>query len=640
MSLRLVIAVLLVLLAIMPARAEQPTDCPGASKPGWSESESWTWQQVCAGKPADFAAARGGAPTSHRLSADFLTGLLVDARLKAAIPHGGLHIAGAEIAEPLFLANAAPGVELALERMSFAGDVDLHGLSDPAGVSFAGSRFAGRLDLEGARLGANLRLSAVAAGEIRLLHGTVGGSALLDGIRIGHGLDLERLSVAGNLNLRRAQLPGVNLLAASIAGDLSFEDGSVSGWAWLENLRIGSDLFMQRARLARTDLIGASVEGNLLLTGAKVDGPLDLRAIKIGGDLLMDGGASFQSVALPDATIGDNLRFGGAHLKGALAMPAARVGHLLALGPEATFGGPIDLSYTHVEGGARLSGSRFAGDVALDGVAIGQNLVVTEGATIAGRLSATFARIGSNVDFTGGHFNSVDLTGMTIGSEIRLASSDHPVIAWGPGAKLTLRNVTAKALQDLPQAWPADLDVEGFTYQQLGGYGDGEGEGIAGRDAQLLIDWLAKQKRYSPQPYRTLSEVLRGSGYPDKAKQVLYAGYLREWGSGSGLDSAWDSLRWAIIGFGVYPQRSALWILVLVPLGAVIIGFDRAVRLRAMRGVDRLIYSFDALLPFVTLRQEHNAFDLQSWPKYYLYFHKVMGYVLIAFLLAALTGNS
>jgi hypothetical protein len=640
MPLRPLIVFLLVLLAVAPARAEQAADCAAAAKPGWSESEAWAWQQICAGKAADFAAARGGAPASHRLSADFLAGLLFDARLKSAIPHGGLHIAGAEVAEPLFLGNAAPGFELALERMRFAGEVDLHGLAASAGVSFAGSRFSGRLDLEGARLGANLVLSGVTAGEVSLLRASVGGSTLLDGLRIDHGLNLERLTVAGNLVLRRARLPGLSLLAASIAGDLSFEDGSVGGWAWLENLRVGSDLFMQRAHLARTDVIGASVGGNLLLTGATVDGALDLRATKVGGDLRMDGGASFQSVALPDASIGDNLRFGGAHLKGALAMPAIHVGHLLALGPEAAFDGPVELSYARVDGGILLSSSHFAGNVALDGVVIGQNLVITEGATVAGTLSAAFARIGSNVDLTGGNFNSVDLTGTTIGSEIRLASSDHPSIAWGPAAKLTLRNLSAKALQDLPQAWPADLDVEGFTYQQLGGYGQGESAGVAERDVQSLIDWLAKQKRYSPQPYRTLSEVLRSSGYPDKAKRVLYAGYLREWEAGSGLDRAWDGLRWAIIGFGLYPQRSALWIFVLVPLGALIFGYDRAVRLRAMGDVDKLIYSLDALLPIVTLRQEHNAFDLQSWPKYYLYFHKVMGYVLIAFLLAALTGTS
>jgi len=121
---------------------------------------------------------------------------------------------------------------------------------------------------------------------------------------------------------------------------------------------------------------------------------------------------------------------------------------------------------------------------------------------------------------------------------------------------------------------------------------------------------------------------------------VLYAGSLREWHNSTGLAWLWQVMRWAIIGFGLYPQRAGLWILALVPLGAIIFGFDPSVRLRAMRFIDRLIYSLDALLPFITLRSEHNSFDLQSWPKYYLYFHKVMGYVLIAFLLAAVTGNS
>jgi hypothetical protein len=196
-------------------------------------------------------------------------------------------------------------------------------------------------------------------------------------------------------------------------------------------------------------------------------------------------------------------------------------------------------------------------------------------------------------------------------------------------------------LQDLPDAWPTELDLEGFTYQQLGGYRESGGANdVTARDSSTFIDWLAKQPQYSPQPYRTLSDVLKAAGYSDKAKEVLYAGNLRQWRDSSDFAWAWNALRWAIIGFGLYPQRAGIWILVLVPLGAVIFGFDPAIRLRQMRFIDRLIYSFDALLPFVTLRAEHNSFDMQGWPKYYLYFHKVMGYVLIAFLLAALTGNS
>jgi hypothetical protein len=112
----------------------------------------------------------------------------------------------------------------------------------------------------------------------------------------------------------------------------------------------------------------------------------------------------------------------------------------------------------------------------------------------------TFAKVGSNVDLTGGSFDSVDLTGTTIGAEIRLASKGYAAIDWSPAAKLVLRNVSAKALQDLPNAWPTLLDLEGFTYERLGGYRETENNDVAARESKAFIDWLAKEKQYSPQP--------------------------------------------------------------------------------------------------------------------------------------------
>jgi hypothetical protein len=432
-------------------------------------------------------------------------------------------------------------------------------------------------------------------------------------------------------------LPGVNLLGASIKADVHMQDSSISGWAWLENLQVGSDVFMERAHLARTDLKGSDIAGNLRMAGDHVAGPLDMRGIKVGQDVEMVEGR-YQDVSLQDADIGYTLRFDGSEIAGALAMPAARIGHVLSLGKNARFGEAVDLAYVKVEGAVLMNGSSFAKGVNLDGASIGQGLSITEGTRIVGMLRMTFAKVGSNIDLTGGSFDSVDLTGTTIGAEIRLASRGYATIAWRSPAKLVLRNVSAQALQDLPDAWPTTLDLEGFTYQRLGGYRESESNDVAARSADSFIAWLGKQKQYSPQPYRTLSDVLRAAGFPDKAKEVLYAGYLREWHDSTGLDWFWQAMRWAIIGFGLYPQRSALWILGLVPLGAFIVGFEPQVRLRAMRVIDRLIYSLDALLPFVTLRAEHNSFDLQAWPKYYLYFHKVMGYVLIAFLLSAVTS--
>jgi len=469
------------------------------------------------------------------------------------------------------------------------------------------------------------------------VRGSIGGTAEFNDIDIGRTLDLERLSVAHNLVMRRARLPGVNLLGASIKADIHMEDSFVAGWTWMENLQVGSDLFLERARLVRTDLKGSNIGDNLRMTGDHVAGPLNMQGIKVGQDLDMDAG-SYQEVNLRDAEIGYTLSFDGSQVTGPLSAPAAHIGHSLSLGKDARFDGAVDLAYVKVDGAVLMKGSTFAKDVRLDGATIGQGLSITEGTRIVGTLSMTFAKVGSNVDLTGGSFASVDLTGTTIGAEIRLASRGYADIAWRPAAKLVLRNVSAQALQDLPDAWPTILDLEGFTYQRLGGYNEGDSNDVASRSSETFIAWLAKQKQYSPQPYRTLSDVLRSAGFPDKAKEVLYAGYLREWKEATGIDWFWQGLRWAIIGFGLYPQRSALWILVLVPLGAFIIGFEPQVRLRAMRPIDRLIYSLDALLPFVTLRAEHNTFDFQAWPKYYLYFHKVMGYVLIAFLLSAVTS--
>ncbi len=623
---------------ISDALAQGAGDCRGAVRSGWSAEESWTWRRICAGETADLQKEFPDGAAERRLSAAFLSSLTFDSQLKSLIPHTGVHIAGARVAEPLSLGNAAPGYEISLERMGFLDDVDLHGLRSSDDVSFAGSRFFGSLDMDGASFGGNLRLAgAVVRGKLSLVGAKIAGSADLDRIGVVEGLNLERVFVSHNLLLRHAALPGVDLLGGSVKADLLLQDSAISGWAWLENIEIGSDLFMDRARLERTDLPGATIGGNLQMTGASIGGPADLRGIKIGQDLLMDG-AGFRSIAMPDADIGYNLRLDGARVAEAFSMPSGHIGHTLSMGKLGSFNGAVDLGYAHIDGGVKLTGSNLAAGVDLNGAVIGQDLSVTEGAVISGLLRMTFARVGTNVDLTGGSFDSVDLTGTIIGAEIRLASRGYAAIAWRPAAKLVLRNVGAKALQDLPDAWPTTVDLEGFNYQQLGGYRESESNDVAARSAQSFIDWLAKQPKYSPQPYRTLAEVLRGAGFPDKAKQVLYAGALREWRGLSGLAWFWQGLRWAIIGFGLYPQRSAIWLLVLVPLGALIVGFEPQVRLRRMRLVDRLIYSLDALLPFVTLRQEHSAFDLQAWPKYYLYFHKVMGYVLIGFLLSALTG--
>ena len=49
-------------------------------------------------------------------------------------------------------------------------------------------------------------------------------------------------------------------------------------------------------------------------------------------------------------------------------------------------------------------------------------------------------------------------------------------------------------------------------------------------------------------------------------------------------------------------------------------------------------YSIDMLLPVVHLRERHYERDLQGWPKWYFYVHRIVGYLLTFFVIAGLAG--
>jgi len=74
----------------------------------------------------------------------------------------------------------------------------------------------------------------------------------------------------------------------------------------------------------------------------------------------------------------------------------------------------------------------------------------------------------------------------------------------------------------------------------------------------------------------------------------------------------------------------------LVAIGALV--FRRTEEARKNRMPYGIAYSVDMLLPIIKLRERHYDIDLPGWPRYYFYFHKIMGYVLASFLIAGLSG--
>ena len=88
--------------------------------------------------------------------------------------------------------------------------------------------------------------------------------------------------------------------------------------------------------------------------------------------------------------------------------------------------------------------------------------------------------------------------------------------------------------------------------------------------------------------------------------------------------------------FGHHVERSIVWIVGLVLLGAAVLGISGQGKKNGMP--IGLSYSFDMLLPIIRLRHSHQSVDLLGWPRYYFYCHKIAGFVLASFLIAGISG--
>ena len=266
-----------------------------------------------------------------------------------------------------------------------------------------------------------------------------------------------------------------------------------------------------------------------------------------------------------------------------------------------------------------------------------------------------FASIGSNLDARGTLLSRLNLTGTQIDGELRLGTpgweiawkgcDDHPNSSPIP-PRLTLQNVTADALQDTVTAWPDCLDreLEGFVYTRLGGLEqeDQEGDPQYTRGSGRFIRWLAADRSFSPQPYWQLARVLEEAGHENMAGDVRYASRERERSELGLTEARWWGLSalWATIGYGYGWRfsRALAWIVFFTGLGTVIL------RVRGECSADGrrlgVWYSLDMLLPIIRLDERHYEVDTSpnTCAAYYFYFHKMAGYVLVALVLAGLTG--
>ena len=96
-------------------------------------------------------------------------------------------------------------------------------------------------------------------------------------------------------------------------------------------------------------------------------------------------------------------------------------------------------------------------------------------------------------------------------------------------------------------------------------------------------------------------------------------------------------------GYGLGYFQALRWVLGIVLLGAFFLRIYEESYIKKTETGNRkerlgLWYSLDMLLPVIRLRQEHYEVDLETqWVRIYFYIHKMIGYVLIFFVIAGLT---
>ncbi|MCY4137961.1 MAG: hypothetical protein OXF56_06820 [Rhodobacteraceae bacterium] len=466
-----------------------------------------------------------------------------------------------------------------------------------------------------------------------------------------HDVDLRYGTIDRRLFLEESAFAASVLLGqVTTSATVSFNGSKITGKLGMNTISVGGNLYMRKkAEFKDVDMTGAIVGGLINMTGSTFRGTLGMNGISVGRSLFMGEKADFEDVVdMTGAIVGGQLGMTGSTFRGTLGMEAISVGRNLFMHKKAEFE-DVNMTGANVGGQISMTGSTFRGTLDMDAISVGESLFMRGQAEFKD-VSVISSRIDANLDARSAILGNLDLTGTKIGGELRLGTIGNDV-AWKnyntedkepDSPRMILQNTNVGALQDTKSSWPSVLELNGFTFERLGGFRASEEELPHNRGSDWYIDWLERDQTYSPQPYRQLARILDASGHQSMASDILFASRERE------FREAWpdEPKKWLgllmlrmTVGYGHgWRYFWALgWVAFFTVLGT---GILRLKEERLDNGKKLgFWYSLDMLLPIVRLREKHYEADLSNeWVRYYFFGHKVVGYVLVFFVLAGMTG--
>jgi hypothetical protein len=447
----------------------------------------------------------------------------------------------------------------------------------------------------------------------------------------------------------------VSFTSASLGNDLDCARAVFRGLASFESVQCERDGFFEDARFesdAGVTLAYASF-GELICKGSVFRGTADMRALRCNGSAFFNE-AKFmgKEVDFNHASFGLRFICNNASFRSKVSFRAVECGAMASFqntmfeGKEPTdfqlahIGDSLDLRYAYVDGTVRMGQTHISQKLRL------------EGSYFEGGVELYDATI-KTLEISDSEWRSV----IKAICDTRYSwFADHS-FTWKLALSRECLDCAARAV--FPFKKRNSLNLTGLTFERFQGNPDRRLEHILA--GKLVSD--QDPRKFSRDPYLQLEKYYRSNEAEAEAKEIHYNGHcaLRRNASDKAGITTWSMRKWMsdslqkwLIGHGHRAYLLFVPIMVFVILGTALFWADDALRVDPSKHeysapvqnshigqklFERTTYSLDLFVPVLDLRYGRMwMVNPPLWREVYAAIHAVAGWVLVAVVLAWLTG--
>jgi hypothetical protein len=437
----------------------------------------------------------------------------------------------------------------------------------------------------------------------------------------------------GAVERRPGAVPAVRLRGAYVTGQLDVAGGVVESELRLEHCRLAESPRFQNTQTRQVRMSdcqmpgleggGWRADGYVSLSGSMIDGEVRLPRAQISGGLRMNKTRITETDPAKWAIYSGGLVVDvGTFLRGA------------------EFTGGVRLVGARMSGGLFLEGAILSnpGRIALDAqnIVVGDAAELSRGFTAEGLVRLRNARISGTLSFDGAVLRSPGggaLQASHVQVDELILSPSEPVQGW-----VSLAYSRIGVILDRKESWPADLNLNGLTYDSL--------RGCHPRDR---LAWVAQDtgrqdpsipgEAVHPQPFEQLAEWYRRIGHDQLARRAQLTKlrtirpHLRWQGR------IWSYLLDVTVGHGYRPWLASMWLAFLLAVGTVVFTIKEPRPLKPpgeQPAFHAFIYTLDLLIPLSTFGHRE-LFDPAGWTAWLAYGLIACGWILATALIAGAT---